>query len=835
MKEYVMQHELFGLAKGVKVSPSDFERQLELETRALDAAVARYRQQTSQITELGRGAELGPAQALLLKWFTPLTEALAEEQRLIRIRESSYDRAQYGHVFLLLPADKLAVIALHELVGLSLASASHIKFSKACTSIGEAVEAELNMARLRREDKAALARLTGAPSVSDINRSARAVLPDSSFHYHTKLQVGAALIKFVLDTAVLDPSDLPKTYRQDNQMVAIPDDWNSTVPAFEHKVELSRGRKMGWIHVHPYLLEVIEAGHLNRAALNPRFAPMIVPPKPWTSYISGGYLSVPRLIMRTKGSRRQVDVLRSAPMTEVLEGLNVLSSTAWKINSDVLDVVREAWEVHRGGFPYVPRRENIPEPRPELAELDAKGYRKEVARVRQENFDLHSLRCDFLFKSEIAEQFEGKTFYFPTDLDFRGRAYPVPPHLNHIGSDLNRGLLKFAKEKPLGASGLYWLKVHLANCFGFDKATMDERAAFAEEHREKILAVASDPLGESDPDSKWWLEGENAWQTLATCFELAAAWNSGDPESHMCGLPVHADGSCNGLQHYSALARDRAGGAAVNLLPSDRPGDLYSDVLHRVNERVDRDAADGDPIAQQVQGKLVRKTIKQTVMTTVYGVTFVGARNQIESQMRDDGLFPEETRFAASSYVAKKTFEALGELFANANEIKSWLGNAAQTIAKAGHPVQWTSPLGLPIVQPYRREGRAQIRTVVQSLLLVESSEDLPISTARQRSAFPPNYIHAVDASHLLMTARACAAAGIEFASVHDSFWSHPCDINTMSQLLREQFIRLHSRPLLEELRDSFVERYPECEFEDLPPVGDLDLNLVRDSLYFFS
>ena len=39
---------------------------------------------------------------------------------------------------------------------------------------------------------------------------------------------------------------------------------------------------------------------------------------------------------------------------------------------------------------------------------------------------------------------------------------------------------------------------------------------------------------------------------------------------------------------------------------------------------------DTDPnnkdIIQSLQGVVVRKTIKQTVMTSVYGVTFIGAR-----------------------------------------------------------------------------------------------------------------------------------------------------------------------------------------------------------------
>lgn len=82
----------------------------------------------------------------------------------------------------------------------------------------------------------------------------------------------------------------------------------------------------------------------------------------------------------------------------------------------------------------------------------------------------------------------------PHNLDFRGRAYPVPPHLNHIGDDLSRGLLKFAEGKPLGERGLRWLKIHLANLYGFDKASFDERAQFAEDHREDIFDSAERPL-----------------------------------------------------------------------------------------------------------------------------------------------------------------------------------------------------------------------------------------------------------------------------------------------------------------------------------------------------
>ena len=133
---------------------------------------------------------------------------------------------------------------------------------------------------------------------------------------------------------------------------------------------------------------------------------------------------------------------------------------------------------------------------------EMRAYMQERRRVEKLNRELHALRCDANYKLEIAKavrvsasirsddairrqphatvcinfllgatlsQFATTPFYFPHSLDFRGRAYPIPPHLNHVGSDLCRGLLLFAEGKPLGERGLFWLKVHLANLMGQDK------------------------------------------------------------------------------------------------------------------------------------------------------------------------------------------------------------------------------------------------------------------------------------------------------------------------------------------------------------------------------
>lgn len=102
-----------------------------------------------------------------------------------------------------------------------------------------------------------------------------------------------------------------------------------------------------------------------------------------------------------------------------------------------------------------------------------------------------------MLKLNIAQTFSKLDhFYFPHNLDFRGRVYPIPPHLNHIGNDLARGLLLFGKGKRLGESGVRWLKIHTANLMGKDKASIPDKLAFLEQNLDLIHKFAADPLGE---------------------------------------------------------------------------------------------------------------------------------------------------------------------------------------------------------------------------------------------------------------------------------------------------------------------------------------------------
>lgn len=85
----------------------------------------------------------------------------------------------------------------------------------------------------------------------------------------------------------------------------------------------------------------------------------------------------------------------------------------------------------------------------------------------------------------------------------------------------------------------------------------------------------------------------------------------------------------------------------------------------------------------------------------------------------------------------------------------------------------WTTPMGLPIVQPYRKTKRRQVYTSLQSVYIsdpnipsagmkfwmLKNSANLNrilVNTMKQASAFPPNFIHSLDATHMMLTALEC-------------------------------------------------------------------------------
>lgn len=90
------------------------------------------------------------------------------------------------------------------------------------------------------------------------------------------------------------------------------------------------------------------------------------------------------------------------------------------------------------------------------------------------------------------------------------------------------------------------------------------------------------------------------------------------------------------------------------------------------------DAEQGIREAIELDGLLSRKVIKQSVMTTVYGVTQYGAKEQIQRQLKDLNKLPNQSLAPCSLYLARLTLDSIGEIFSSASKIQNWFVEVLQ-------------------------------------------------------------------------------------------------------------------------------------------------------------
>lgn len=832
--------------------------QLRLEEEMTQRGADRYIRGVSKAIEKGREDDTAYGKQILAGRLAKLAQAIAEWKAEVASGKPGRKHSAWK---LIKDTDDniLAFLALkHVLSGVS--AVRTVQY--VAVAIGTAVEDEMRFAKVREAERKKFEQLvTGAAK-------------RTSQHY-----------KHVYATRVAeDVTEWDKWSRTDRLHVGVKllDLLMQSIGLVEVSTNLDNSEQgLKYVKALPETLEWIERKNEVTALLRPVYEPMVVQPRDWTNPFDGGYLSSnikPLKLVKTK-NKAYLEELRGADMPIVYEAVNAIQRTAWQINSQVLTVMRHLWDSgsELGGLPP---REGLPMP-PKPYDIDTnddskKAYRIAAAKVHMENLSILGQRIGFDMALGIAGRYEKyRRIYFPYQLDFRGRIYAVP-HLNPQGSDYQKALLRFANGKPLGSEGWKWLAIHGANLAGYDKVSLEDRVEWVLENEDEILRIASDPY-----DHRGWasevggVKIDKPWQFLAFCFEWAGFVEHG--ESFVSKLPVAMDGSCSGIQHFSAMLRDERGGAAVNLVPQDLPADVYRAVAERVIEQAESDLAHGSEdelkhngqgiaylsegsktIAQQwIKFGITRKVTKRSVMTLAYGSKEYGFKEQLmedtlwpakRAAMRPDGSIDTEKfpfsgdGYRAALWMAKAIWNAVNAVLVKAGEAMHWLQEVAALAAKEELPVRWTTPVGFPVMQAYPALEARRVKTAINGMVLklLMNQEKDSLDKRKQGQGISPNFVHSCDAAHLMLTVVRAKQEGIQnFAMIHDSFGTTAGDVEEMYRVVRESFVEMYSEVrVLEDFRDEIAEQLSEkarAKMPDLPARGLLELSRVCESRYCFA
>ena len=610
----------------------------------------------------------------------------------------------------------------------------------------------------------------------------------------------------------------------------------------------------------PELLAWVNDANTAKELLTPVYHPMIVSPVDWTNPFDGGYYDLPLTLVKNKDrdkiGRAYLQELAGKDMPRVYEAVNTLQRTPWRVNRNVFEVVKRLFfsDEFKGNLAGLPPRDRFEKPTagPEFyTDMEyKKAHKRELAKIEELNNQLDSKRIATAAQIETAEMLLNEPeFFFPYQLDFRGRVYPVPARLNPQGEDSARGMLEFANGLPIGRDGGKWLAIHGANMYGVDKVSFEDRVKWVLENDRVIAECAMYPFDSLG----FWTKADKPFQFLAFCFEWTAYTThlaeGKFMDSFISRLPIAMDGSNNGIQNLSALGRDVNAATFVNLIPSDVPQDIYQLVADRVIEAVKADYNNPDPKrraqAYGWEGHITRKIVKRPIMTMPYGVTQYGMIDQIQQElvsMQLQGKCPFNTDCRAeAAYLAVKLREVLGDTVASAVGVMTWLQEVAQVVARDGLPIVWQTPIGFHVQQNYRKLDSKRVITLLGGVR-VESRINVPTSAVDVKSmsrGISPNLVHSFDASHMMDTILRCKERGVmDFQMIHDSYGTHACNAGLLAHELREAFITQYTPDRLREFVEQLREQVGEDSRPNLidpPEYGELDINVVRDSLYFFA
>lgn len=850
--------------------------QLALEHESHEIGEAKFHKALERQMERGETSESSvakPLVAMLVPRFN------AEMTEWIKHQTTSVRRKSVALKFLnLVAVDRIAAITIKMVI--NELAARRTMLQSVAGKIGRAIEEEARFGRIRDEE------------AKHFKRYVREALNKRNGHTY-KRQFMAAV-----EDQMVEKGDLKSHWV----------DWENTDPDILFHIGI---RCLEVLMKSTGLVELVRenAGHANEdskhialapewveqmnkrafslAGINTYHQPMVVPPRPWTKPVGGGYWGKGRRPTRfiRVHNKAALERYRDVDMEAVYKAVNIAQNTAWSVNTKVLEVAESlmAWEnVNIGKWPKAVSSELPVKPEDiETNELSLKAWKKEAAGVYRGESARISRRLTLENTVEVARKFaDFEAIYFPHNLDWRGRVYALPS-FSPQGNDLTKGLLQASKGEPVGEDGIKWLMIHGANTAGVDKVPFDERQQWVRDNRDLILRCAEDPLTHTD-----WMHMDSPFCFLAFCFEWAGVDKDG--ANHVSALPIAFDGSCSGIQHFSAMLRDETGGRAVNLLPSDTVQDIYRLVSDGVNAVLRVDVVDGTDDSKEVKvdaktGAITERRIlgtrtlaaawlahgvdrsvtKRSVMTLAYGSKEYGFTDQVRDDIITPAVDAGSLNFPnpqqAAMYMAHLIWVSVGKTVVAAVEAMEWLQSSAKLLAatvkgkngddkgkilKPAMPVYWVTQDGFPVWQEYRVQDSQRIDLIIMGDVRIRSTvlnSKEQIDARKQESGISPNFVHSMDGNHLRQTVvHAHDAYGITyFALIHDSFGTIPAHAGNLFKAVRETMVNAYEHhDVLADFREQFIDQLHETQMEkmpELPAKGTLDIREILRSQFAFA
>lgn len=615
------------------------------------------------------------------------------------------------------------------------------------------------------------------------------------------------------------------------------------------------GKRRAIVEATPEMLEMLQKKLEQMEDMFPIFYPMVVKPNPWHNerLVGSAYLTDNvhpyKLIKRAKVP--YLRELENTDLTVTLNAVNALQETPWRVNHEMLEAL---WFVYNNSIQIdkLPPANDLPLP-PIPPNIEDEKVRRAnfaaCAQVHQTNRKFVSKRLALLQVLNIAEKFKDfENIYFPHDLCSRGRAYPKPQYLNPQGPAYVRSLLEFSEGKPVETlEQVEYIAIVGANAFGHDKLPLKERIQWCWDNEDMFVQIA-----DNWREDLRWTEADSPFEFLRFCFEWRELNNHG--VGYRSHIAINFDATCSGLQHFSALLKDKVGGFNVNLTAHPERQDIYGAVAKKAAETITADLKNPEKAGLAkvaLELGVNRKLTKRPVMIVPYSGTFKACMRYVSDhyvELKEGGvdliMEESEVNYALVPYVARHIWDAIGDTVIAARQAMDWITKIARLVTKNEKPLpfMWSTPTGFIVQQAkYQMNSHAVQTTFDGRMLKVEHlTESKTLDSNKNAQSLSPNFIHSMDAAHLQLTINKALKSNrdMSFCMIHDSFGVHAADMDYfLNECIKPAFYEMYKDgDLLQKFYDQISPLIPEgVDIPPMPQLGSLDISEVLQSEFFFS
>jgi len=589
-----------------------------------------------------------------------------------------------------------------------------------------------------------------------------------------------------------------------------------------------RGRPYKSVQATPLYWDFLKRWKHNLMLFRHTHMPMTVPPRPYTEYADGGYLSIETSWAMVPWENYARHVERADPC--VMGSINKLQSVSFTLDRDQLLLIRWAWE-HGHQIGAIPPSERLPEVdfRAVLSQYgSSEAWRQVWRRKADERHD--GQRAKVINTFIAADRLKAKDrLWWVWSADNRGRLYPRGSQLNYTGADPHRSLFRFDKTVPVKGheSEIAWA---IGDAIGLPFAA---RASWLRKNSKRVCRIGGAP----HENLSMWAEEKKPWRFVQLC-KLWAAYV--DNPGHHTGIPFQLDQTTSGYGHLACLTRDARLAEWTNIT-GHVPRDLYMQIAAKVHElaRAQYNVSTDELLKKYLRWWLDnwpgRELFKPAIMPIIYGRRYLSMQQEIAELLVArfcHSQSPEGYQaMSLASALSKLILAGVGECLPGVLNLSRWLRKAGSGLIKKEVRPYWHTPNGLRIESYSSLTKKKSMRLVLSGKVVpiqIRDGEGQPLKGSV--SHLTADYVHSMDAAFLQ---RFVHEWPHEIVTVHDCFATTLDQVGNMRSRLNQSFNSFYQHDYLYEYWRQLVEIVPSLPHP--PCFGELDICRIGENPFLFT